>query len=127
MPRRYLTPSEMESAIARGKSVECFLGACEKGAQKGIKWLLAFRDGEGVCLKVFETADYGDKDFIDLYEFGPLNSALEQDEPDEEEMFESFNSLISEVEVKFPGSSTRFVNEGVVQDEYSDFIDRGRK
>lgn len=127
MPRRYLTLSEAESALNRSHSIECFLGPCERAGQRGIKWLSASRRGDWVRLAIFETADLGSEDFLDLYEFGPLNPALELDEPDEEKMFENFRSLISEVEAMFPSSTARFVNEGIIQDEYSDFIARKRK
>ena len=127
MARRYLTLSEAESALNRGKSIECFLGYCERDGRRGIKWLSASRRGESVRLAIFETADIGNEGFLDLYEFGPLNPALELDEPDEKRIFENFPSFISEVETMFPSSTTRFVNEGVIQDEYSDFIARGRK
>lgn len=125
--RRYLTLSEAESALNRGKSIECFVGSCERDGQRGIKWLSASRCGENLRLAIFETADLGSADFLDLHEFGPMNPALEPDEPDEEKMFENFRSLVSEVEALFPGSTARFVNEGIIQDEYSDFIARGRK
>ena len=127
MSRPYLTLSEVESALNRGKSIECFLGSCVRDGQRGIKWLSATRRGESVRLAIYETADLGSEDILDLYEFGPLNPALELDEPDEEKMFQNFRSFISEVEAMFPSSTARFVNEGMIQDEYSDFIARGRK
>jgi len=127
MSRRYLTISEAESALNRGKSIECFLGSCERDGQCGIKWLSASRCGESVRLAIFETADFGSEDHLDLYEFGPLNPTLELDEPDEEKMFDNFRLLVDEVEAMFPSSTARFVNEGIIQDEYSDFIARGRK
>ena len=127
MPRRYLTLSEAESTLNRGNSIECFLGYCERDTQPGINWLSISSSDEKIYLKIYETADLGNKNFLDLYGFGPLNPELELDEPDEEKVFDSFNSVIAEIEVMFPTSSARFVNQGVIQDEYSEFISRGRK
>lgn len=125
--RRYLTLSEVESALNRGRPIECFLGSCERGTQPGIKWFSISCNGEKLCLKIHETADLGNEDFLDLYGFGPLNPELELDEPDEEIIFDDFKSAIAEIEMMFPSSSAKLVNEGVIQDEYSEFISRGRK
>ena len=127
MPRRHLTISEANSSLKNGKTIECFLGSCRRGDQPGIKWFSASRRRGNVCLKIYETADLGDEDIIDLYEIGPLNPELELEDPDEEIEFKNFDALVSHIESKFPKSSSRFVNEGVIQDEYLEFIKRGRK
>lgn len=127
MPRRYLTRSEAESALNRGKAIECFLGQCERDGRKGIKWLSASRRGEAVRMAFYETADIGNEEFLDLYEFGPLNPDLDLDDPEEERVFGDFSTFISELESSFPGSTLKLVNEGVIQDEYLDYLARGRR
>ncbi|WP_368881080.1 hypothetical protein [Shewanella algae] len=126
MSRRYLSLSEAESALNRGKVIECFLGACERDGKQGIKWLSICSLGGGFEVSIYETADLGDESFLDLYGFGPLNPDLELEDPDRQEQFEDFQSLIQFLEKHFEGSSQRLVNQMVVQDEYSDFIARGR-
>ena len=127
MSRRYLTSSEAEAAIDRGKSVECFLGSCQRDSKLGIKWFSARKGGNGIRVSVYETADLGNEDFIDIYEFGPLNPDLELEDPDEIIDFSSFEAFYSEIEKKFSGSTSRLVNEFIIQDEYADYIARGRE
>ena len=127
MSRRYLTSSEAEAAMNRGKSVECFLGFCQRDSKPGIKWFSARAGGNGIRVSVYETADLGNEDFIDIYEFGPLNPDLELEDPDEIIDFFSFAEFSSEIEKKFSGSTSRLVNEFIIQDEYADYIARGRK
>lgn len=127
MSRRYLTSSEAKAAMNRGKSVECFLGSCQRDSKPGIKWFSARAGGNGIKVSVYETADLGSEDFIDLYEFGPLNPDLELEDPDESIDFISFETFFSEIEKKFSGSTSRLVNEFIIQDEYADYVARGRK
>ena len=127
MSRRYLTLSEAKSALDRGNTIECFLGTCVRNGERGIKWLSLSSRGEKVGLAIYETADLGNESHLDLYEFGPLDPNLELDEPDQEKLFSDFESAISEVDQTYPASSTKLMNEGVIQDEYSDFMSRGRK
>lgn len=127
MSRRYLTSSEAEAAMNRGKSVECFLGSCERDSKPGIKWVSARAGGNGVRVSVYETADLGNEEFIDVYEFGPLNPDLEFEDPDETLNFSSFAEFLSGIENKFSGSTSRLVNEFIIQDEYADYIARGRE
>lgn len=126
MSRRYLSLSEAKSALNRGKVVECFLGGCERDGEQGVKWLSIRRLGEGFEVSMYETADLGDESFLDLYSFGPLNSELELEDRDHQEQLEDFELLIQCLEKHCEGASQRLVNQMVIQDEYSDFIARGR-
>jgi hypothetical protein len=125
--RRYLSLAEAEATLRRGKSVECFLGRCERDGQSGIRWLSFRGNAKTVQVSVFETADQGGEGMLDLYEFGPLDSSRELDEADEELHFTDFAEAIAELNTRFPVVSTKLVNEGVVQNEYADFIARGRR
>jgi hypothetical protein len=127
MTRRYLDVSEVRFALQRGKAVECFLGACSRNELPGIRWLLLRSQSNGVEVSLFETADLGSEEFLDLYEFGPLDPSLELDKATEEMQFTDLDACLSTLSERFPGSASRLVNEGVVQDEYADFISRGRK
>lgn len=125
--RRYLSLAEAQATLRRGKSVECFLGRCERDGQSGIRWLSFRGNPNSVRVSVFETADLGGEGMLDLYEFGPLDSSLELDEADEELRFTGFAEAVAELNARFPGASAKLVNEGVVQSEYADFIARGRR
>jgi hypothetical protein len=127
MSRRYLTSSEAEAAMNRGRSVECFLGSCQRESKPGIKWFSVRASGNGIKVSVYETADLGNEDFIDIYGFGPLNPDLKLEDPDEIIEFSSFSEFFSEIEEKFSGSTSKLVNEFIIQDEYADYIARGRE
>lgn len=127
MSRRYLNLQEAESALKREKAVECFIGGCERDGRAGIKWLSVRSSGPGIDVSVYETADLGDESFLDIYEFDPLDPDLELEEADEVISFASFGQAIEFIEQRFAGSSERLLNELMVQEEYADFISRGRK
>jgi hypothetical protein len=44
------------------------------------------------------------------------------DEPAEQLTFSDLPSCIAELSARFPDNLLRFVNEGVIQDEYADFV-----
>lgn len=120
MSRRYLSLGEAESAIVSGRSVECFLGRCQRGDSIGVRWvsMRLSASKNHVVLRRYDTADFGTSEYLDLYEFGPLDPALQQGEADETLECEEFSDLWRLVEQRFPGSTARLVNEGVLQDEY---------
>ena len=127
MPRRYLLTDEVAAALRRGKAVECFVGPCDNSSGLGIRWIsLRVKHGE-VCASVFESRDEGSSNFVDIYEFGPLNAEREHGEPEERIMFSDLSECLAAIAKKWPEVSSRLVNEGVVQDEYKDFIAHGRR
>jgi hypothetical protein len=127
MTRRYLTLSEAEAALSHGKSIECFIGPCSREGKAGIRWLSAIGTASGVSIQLYESADLGDEDFTDVYEFGPLDPELEFEEAAETIEAPSFSVFVSILHERFPGASSRMVNPQLVQDEYADFIARRRK
>lgn len=122
MTRRYLLRHEVDAALRRGKSVECFLGSCESVGKLGVRHLsIDVADG-AVIARLFETQDLGSPDFLDLYEFGPINGALEQGDADKVVSFPSLDDCLAFMEQRWHGSSGRLVNEGVLESEYADFV-----
>lgn len=127
MTRRYLSEDEVRVALRLSRAVECLVGACSRDGQAGIRWL-SIRAGantQSFTLSIYDTADFGIERGADLYEYGPLNPELELDEPDEEVRFEEFDQLWSTLESRFPDSTRRLVNAGVIQDEYISFKAKG--
>lgn len=123
MARRYLSLREAEFAVVSGRSVECFLGACELQGIQGIRWLSKSlsRDKNQVLLHRYDTADLGTSEYLDLYEFGSLDPNVEQGDADEFFKFSEFSDLWSVMERRFPGSTTLLVNQGLIQDEYQSY------
>lgn len=122
MARRYLSVTEAAGALRRGKSVECFLGRCGRNGEPGIRWLSIYPEGEGAVIRIYESADVGSADFLDVYSFGPLNGELEPDEADEQISTSAEEDCWTILEQRFPGSTARLVNQGMMQDEYADFV-----
>ena len=128
MARRYLQVDEVSSALRRGRAVECFLGPCGTGDDRGIRWLsLRETPGGEICACVFESRDEGSPEFLDLYEFSPLRGELELGEPQERMMFPDLSKCLAAISERWPEATDRMVNQDVVQDEYADFIARGRQ
>lgn len=119
MSRRYLRIDEIECSFKRGKSVECFLGGFTKNGSPGIRRLSVDYVNGLVLVSIYETADYGDGD---LYEFGPLNPDLELDEADETFAFDTLSAAINFIEVRYPGASSKIVNELMLVEEYGDYL-----
>ncbi|MBP1153099.1 hypothetical protein JOD69_004971 [Methylocaldum sp. RMAD-M] len=126
MARRYLTQSEAESALSRGKATECFLGACVRDGKPGIRWLSARVSNEGFTVSVYESANIRSAEFTDVYEFGPLDPELEFEDPVETFSADSFSKLTAELERRFFCCTERLVNEFVIQDEYADYLAQKR-
>ncbi|UBX47484.1 hypothetical protein LDO51_09745 [Providencia alcalifaciens] len=127
MSRRYLNLQEAELALKRGKAVECFLGGCERDSRAGIQWLSIRGSKSEIDVSIYETADLGDESFLDIYEFGPLDPDLELEDANEVKSLTSFGQAIEFIEQRFAGSSERLVNELMIQDEYAEYISRGRR
>jgi hypothetical protein len=115
MSRRYLSISEAESALKRGKSVELFLGGFDSYSTACIRWASFSNTEQGVSGHVWESVDEGSEDYFDIYSFSLLNG--EYDEPS----MSVLGSNLPEVISKLSLTELRFVNAGVVQDEYGDF------
>lgn len=122
MARRYLLRNEVEGALRRGKTVECFLGGFEDAGRPGMRHISLDMDGAAVIARLYESADLGDPALLDIYEFGPLSPSLDLGEADQKLVFLSLDSCLDYMEQSWPGSSSRLVNEGVLQDEYADFV-----
>ena len=118
MGRRYLSAGESESALARGKCIEAFLGGDRSSRPGTIRWLRLSKDHSRIRGEYWESIDAGDSDYLDVYSFGTRDGG---DEPTVVYRFDSFKECIAELDRQFPGIATKFVNESVIQDEYSDY------
>lgn len=127
MARRYLSLWEAAGALRRGKAVECFVGKCERNSEPGVRWLSVHQERAGAVIRIYETAVAEDSGSVDLYSFESLNSELDPGEPDEQISVPDLDACWALLEKQFPGSTARLVNEGVIQDEYADFLASGRR
>ena len=68
--------------------------------------------------KLFDHYDEGDLNYTDIYDF----SYVDPDMNFETNTFESIDQCVEFIQTKFHINHIRFVNEGISQDEYADFI-----
>jgi hypothetical protein len=124
---RYLTESFILGALRRGRSVEQFLGPCGSPERPGVRYVevRATKTSYEVFLHVVE--DIGCESFFDLGEFPPFD-------PDDEAcefgrllgIAEDPLAALAVAEQRAGAERGRWVNEGIVQDEYGDFVRAGR-
>ena len=120
MGRRHLTVNEIESTLRRGKSVEGFVGVCDRDGKAGFRHVSLSSSSDKIHVRIFETVDR-DIDDSDVTEWGPLNASLTLGEADREFLFPTLSACFAYLESAWPGISCRLVNDGVLQDEYLDF------
>ncbi|KTD96453.1 hypothetical protein N9H48_08395 [Pseudoalteromonas marina] len=119
MSRRYLSTTEAEFALQRGKTVEVFLGGFLAHGQKCIRWASFNNRGAEVEGQLWESIDQGSEDYVDIYTFESLSS--EYDEPVRVEVAENIELAASKLGIE----EFKFVNQGVVQDEYISYLRAG--
>jgi hypothetical protein len=124
---RYLLDAFAVGALRRGRSVGQFLGPTGSSERPGVRWV-EVRPASGRYEVFLHTAqDVGHPGFMDLVEFPPL------DLDDEEEEFgrlvataDDPQTALAEAAGRAGAVSGRWVNTGLAQDEYIDFVRAGR-
>ncbi len=116
---RHLTANQALTALRRGAEIEQMLS--DDLATGSFRWLRAHRTDEGFALRLVETLDEGSEDFFDLYEF---NSVDASDEHNAGEVIgrSSSPSDLMRLAAGVGASDDRWVNAGLIQDEYLDLI-----
>ncbi|HDY7531045.1 TPA: hypothetical protein ACGUP1_004499 [Vibrio vulnificus] len=116
MGRRYLSLSEAESALNRGKSIAVFLEGFLHEGKKCISWASFSLNNGVVTGKLWAALDQGDQDYLDIWTFESVFS--EYDEPAKETTSPNLTSACVELGIE----PSKFVNESIVQDEYGDYL-----
>lgn len=124
MSRRYLSKLEVEGAIRRGKQVDAFLGAGNSSENRTIKYLTLRASANQVVAELWEVEDPGDPNYHDVYSLYPPHG---DDAPDIIFNFGSVAEAMSQLDLQFPGVASRFMNQGVIDDEYAAYKASGNK
>lgn len=119
---RHLAPSALQSTLSREASIEAFLGGSHRDGRPTIRWISVCSHAGRVVVRCFEAYDPRDPGFLDVYELTGVGEL--PDEPVEERAFSSLEEALAFVESHHGIGRDRFVNEGVVQDEYADYLAR---
>ncbi|MGW4303248.1 hypothetical protein ACWEHT_26255 [Streptomyces sp. NPDC004646] len=124
---RYLVESFILGALRRGRSVEQFLGACGSAERPGVCHVEVCPTKGRFEVRLHTVEDIGSERFRDLGEFPPF---APDDEASEFGLLlgtaEDPLSALEIAERQTGAERARWVNEGVVQDEYGDFVRAGR-
>ncbi|HEY0018877.1 MAG TPA: hypothetical protein VGC13_21430 [Longimicrobium sp.] len=120
---RYLILPFIRTALNRGACVEQFLGGFDDGGEPAIRWITLCQEEDAVVLSLHEAYDQGDESFWDVYDFTPLTEYDEDDAAGEHRLPTVEEAIALAVE-RYGASPDRFVNGGVVQDEYGDYVKR---
>jgi hypothetical protein len=120
MARRYLTEAEVLSTLSRGASVEQWLESTPVDSDTVLRWLRIDRERDGqFSVTYFEVFDDGGPEFLDIYEF----SSVDVDKPHgESTSFDDAKRAIRHCVESHQARTDRFVNAGMIQEEYADYV-----
>jgi|SRR5678810_393629 len=117
---RYVAPTFLDSTLRRGKSLEQFLGGVVLNGENSIRWLELRPVEESIQVWEFVAPDLGDQENLDFYEF------LGSEEGTLAATLSSSSEALAYAHEHLSATSLRWLNQGVAQDEYRDFIVAGR-
>ncbi|WP_327714559.1 hypothetical protein OG381_03300 [Streptomyces sp. NBC_00490] len=124
---RYLTESFALGALRRGRPVEQFLGPAGSSERPGIRYVEVRPTKTRYEVYLHTLEDVGHETFVDVVEFPPLRT------DDAEEDFgrlvatrDDPLAALAAAEDITGAARGRWVNVGLVQDEYHDYVVAGR-
>ncbi|MFG3290261.1 hypothetical protein ACGF3G_15840 [Streptomyces sp. NPDC048179] len=124
---RYLVEAFVVGALKRGRPVEQFLGPVGARGQLGVVYVEVRSVKASYEVYVHAVADVGYEGFLDLVEFPPLDADTDGEEFGRlVAVAEEPSTALAAAEEATGAVRGRWVNEGVVQDEYRDFVRAGR-
>lgn len=118
---RYLSKEEIRTRLNLGKTVEQWLQPeFDKVEEMDIlTWLEIEKEkSSDFVLRICKVYDEGDGDTLDFYDF----SSVDPDELYEEQFFESLDDVYDYISKEFNILPNRFLNQGMCQDEYSNYL-----
>ena len=117
---RHLAESDVARALRSGGEVEQFLPPREEGGYRALSWVCVKKDRDGTfSISRYDVFDEGDLDHLDLYSFSYINP----DEPHESRSgLPSAEMALIMAEEQFGATRIKYVNAGIIQDEYADFL-----
>ncbi|KAB8180908.1 hypothetical protein FKV24_012060 [Lysobacter maris] len=119
---RHLLSIDIFAALQRGRSVEQFLGSSPSGAGH-IRHVELRPSGGLIEIWVYDVEDIGDEGHLDLYTF----PNVEPDGPsDPAATFPDPQAAVAYASASLAADSNRWVNLGVAQSEYLDYVRAGR-
>lgn len=117
---RYLNSQQLLTNLQLGKSVEQWLGYEKRVDYTILKWLRIDKEKSGeYSVTYFKMFDEGDEDFLDIYEFHTVDA----DEPyGIITTFKNVKDTLAFSTEKYKCKDDKYVNAGVIQEEYNDYL-----
>lgn len=115
MPR-HLPEDEVRSALLRGATVEQFIERHLIEGRNRVAWLEIRPQSEFYAVRRFDVEDLGNADSADVYAW------MEGDTESQASFFSTPEDAVQFAMSNYGASRQRWVNEGLVQDEYLDAI-----
>jgi len=115
---RYISRQSLSTYLNLGKIIEVFLGRINDN--KKILSYLEIKNiaSDKIQLSTIEHYDEGSLDWLDIYDF----SYVDPDGNHNKIEFDNIEEAIDFIQVKFQLKEIKFVNEGIIQDEYKDLL-----
>ena len=120
--RRHLTERELRLALERGREVAQLLGEGEIDGARTIRYVSMWRDDDGYVVAPAEVYDDGDEELVDVLEFTPVSG----DDEDERWSRHPDADTALDAAMRLGAAGDRFVDHGVLGDEYLDLVRRRR-
>ena len=116
----YLTKEQLRANLSKGKAIEQWIGFYEEINYTVLKWLRIDKENDNsFSVSYFEVFDEGNLDFLDIYEFSPL-------EPEEPYGFinnhKSIDDALEFAYKEYKANDVNFVNSGMIQEEYKKYL-----
>lgn len=115
---RHVADTFLESTLRRGASLEQFMGGSTVAGDRFVRWLELRPTSVGVEVWDYVAPDFGEE-CIDLYDL--MSVELEP-----LAVVSDAAQALAFAQSELGASSRRWVNQGVSQDEFMDFLQAGR-
>jgi hypothetical protein len=115
---RYIDKQLIGTYLNLGKTIEVFLGRINID-KTVISYLELTKNTDNkIQVKLYDHFDEGDLNWLDIYDF----SYVDEDEEFEVMQFDNIETTIEGIKTRFQINEVKFVNSGIIQDEYSDLL-----
>lgn len=121
---RYLMAEQLRANLSLGRYVEQWLPPKHYDHYTIIRYISIEKNDELTYdVNYWEQYDDGNENFIDVYSF----SDVDPDEPGILNTFNSIDEALNFVMANYNTLPDKFVNRGMIQEEYRDYVKAGRK
>jgi hypothetical protein len=125
---RHLTRSFAEGALRRGREVEQLLEGFEQDGRRGLRWasISPPTRSHGFIVGLHTVEDLDDTYRLTVDEYPSFHETDEEDFGQTIGETESAKEAIDLAARELAADPARWVNQGVLQDEYNDYVKQGR-